>query len=380
MTPLRLALLASNYNYVVDGAALTLNRLVAYLERQGARVLVVTPTVRCPPIAAVGVLAPTRSFPLPGRPEYRLAWGLPRATRARLAAFRPNLVHVTAPDLLGWTGCRLARALRVPLVTSYHAHFAGYLRYYGARRLEGLAWWYLRRFYRRCEHVYVPSESMIEELTACGIGSNLRLWSRGVDTALFDPRRRSLVWRRERGIGDHEVVIAFAGRLVREKGIRIYVDTMARLAARGLAVRGLVMGTGPAAAELRAAGPTVILAGHLEGETLATAYASSDLLLFPSETETLGNATLEAMASGLPAVCADAPGSRSLVVDGETGFLAAPGSVADFSERAATLVLDPQRRRVMGSAARLRTTRYQWATELGRLIAHYDELLPSCQV
>ena len=375
MTTLRLALLASNYHHVVDGAALTLNRLVAYLERQGAQVLVVTPTIRRPPITPVGAVAPARSLPLPGRPEYRLAWGLPRASRARMTAFRPNLVHVTAPDLLGWTGCHLARTLRVPFVTSYHAHLAGYLKYYGARRLEGVAWWYLRRFYRRCQHVYVPSQSMLEELTARGIGSNLRLWGRGVDTTLFHPHRRSLIWRRERGIADHETVVAFAGRLVREKGIRIYAETLACLGARGLAVQGLVMGTGPAVAELRAAGPEVIFTGHLEGETLATAYASSDLFLFPSETETFGNATLEAMASGLPAVCADAAGSRSLVVHGTSGFLATPGSVADFANRTAVLVVDPERRRVMGNTARQRATDYEWAEELGRLATHYDELL-----
>lgn len=375
MTPLRLALVASNYHYVVDGAALTLNRLVAYLQRHGASVRVVTPMVPQPPIAAEGELWPAHAIPLPGRPEYRFGWGLPGATRAAITAFRPNLVHVTAPDLLGRVGARLARRLGVPCVTSYHAHLVGYMKHYGAARLEGVGWWYLRRFYRRCTHVYVPSESIGQELERHGIRGNLRHWGRGVDTDRFDPRRRSLAWRRAQGIDEHETVVLFSGRLVREKGLRIYAETVARLASQGLAVRALVMGTGPATADLAAAGPHVVRVGHLEDETLAVAYASSDLFLFPSETETFGNATLEAMASGLPAVCADAPGSRSLVVPGETGFLAAPDDVEGFATRTAELIADPTRRAIMGEAARKRACTHSWTAEFARLATHYDELL-----
>jgi glycosyltransferase involved in cell wall biosynthesis len=370
---MRVALFTGNYNHIADGVSLTLNRAVAYLERHGVAVRVFAPTIARPPLRHAGTLVPVPSIPAPGRPEYRVSLGLPRAARASLRDFAPTLLHVATPDVLGVQARGIALARGVPLVGTYHTHFASYLRYYRLGRLEGAVWRYLRWFYAPFAHVYVPTPSMTVVLREHGMSHNLRLWPRGVDTALFHPARRSLDWRRAIGIADEAVAVAFISRLVAEKGVDVYAAVLARLQACGLPVRGLVVGDGPARAAMQARLPGAVFAGHLEGEALARAYASADVFLFPSDTETFGNVTLEAMASGLPAVCAAATGSDALVSPGETGFLAPPRDAGAFLAHAERLVADPALRRRLGAAARARALAYDWEAVLARLLAYYGE-------
>ena len=371
----RVALFTGAYNHIADGVSLTLNRLVDHLEREGAAVRVFAPTVDEPPVDHAGTLVPVRSLPAPGRPEYRIAMGLSRSARRELRAFRPNLFHVATPDLLGRSARKLARRWGVPLVASYHTHFSSYLKYYRLGLLEGALWAYLRRFYRPCRHVYVPSPSMAEVLRHRGVSSGLRLWQRGVDTARFSPERRSLDWRHAYGIGDDEVVVTFVSRLVREKGLDVFADVIEGLRARGVPHRCLVVGDGPARAEMKARLPRAIFTGHLEDDALAHAYASADVFLFPSDTETFGNVTLEAMASGLPTVCADATGSSTLVEDDRTGLLAPSGNPGAFLDATTRLVTQTRLRRRMGRAAHQRAQRFDWHAILSRMAGYYDEIL-----
>jgi phosphatidylinositol alpha 1,6-mannosyltransferase len=374
-TPMRIALFTGAYNHIADGVSLTLNRLVAYLERQGAEVLVFAPTVDDPPVQHNGTLIPISSFSAPGRPEYRISMGLSRSVRATLKTFKPTLFHIATPDFLGNRALRLAKKWDVPAVASYHTHFSSYLKYYGFEELEGFMWKYLRRFYRQCEHVYVPSHSMAAVLRAHEIRRGLRLWERGVDTALFNPDRRSLPWRRTLGIADEDVVISFVGRLVWEKGLNIYAEVIEKLTARGIPHRSLVVGDGPARAELTERLPETTFTGYLGGEALARAYASSDIFLFPSDTETFGNVTLEAMASGLASVCADATGSNSLVQHSVTGFLAEPGQSRSFLGYVERLALDASLRRGLGLQAAEEAHRYEWDAVLAKLAGYYEEVL-----
>ncbi len=378
-TPVRVALFTGAYNHIADGVSLTLNRLVSYLERQGASVLVFAPTIKNPPVRHAGTLVPIPSISLPGRSEYRLSLHLPRSARAQLAAFKPTLFHIATPDILGNRALRLARRWGIPAVASYHTHFSSYLKYYGFEELEGFLWKYLRRFYRQCEHIYVPSPSMAAVLRAHEITDGLRLWQRGVDTSLFRPERRSTVWRQTVGVGDDEILLSFVGRLVWEKGLHVFADVVEALTARGIPHRSMVVGDGPARAELSERLPETIFTGHLGGEALARAYASSDVFLFPSDTETFGNVTLEAMASGLPAVCADATGSNALVVQGLTGFLAPPGQTEAFVDYTARLCTDPALRHEMGQAALAYAQSFEWDSVLARIAGYYEEILnPKC--
>ncbi len=374
---LRVALFSGNYNYVVDGPVKALNRLVAHIEARGEAALVFAPTAATPAFNHSGELWSVPSIALPGsRSEYRLALGLPKAARARLDAFRPTIIHVAAPDLLGLAALNYARAKGLPAVASFHTRFDTYPRYYGLRFLEPLVTDYMRKFYARCARVYAPSPSMVEELKRDRIGEDIRLWSRGVDQALFHPRRRDLSWRRSLGFADDAVVIAFVGRLVLEKGIDMFADAVETARAERPAIRALVVGEGPARAHFAEKLPHAVFTGHLDGEALARAYASADVFLNPSVTETFGNVTLEAMASGLPAVAAAASGSRSLITDGETGFLVADArSVAGFSGALVALAADSALRARFSASSLAAARPYDWDAILDGLLDDYRDVM-----
>ncbi|MEO8577175.1 MAG: glycosyltransferase family 1 protein [Gemmatimonadales bacterium] len=371
---LRIALFTGAYNHIADGVSLTLNRLVAYLEGQGAKVLVFAPTGPAPAFQHSGTLISVPSISAPGRPDYRVSLGLSNSARVSLTEFKPNLFHIATPDFLGLAAVKTARREGTTVVSSYHTHFASYLDYYRLGRLERQTWRYLRWFYGNCRHVYVPTASMIDVMRSHGIDGNLKLWPRGVESTLFNPGRRSLEWRRERGIGDSEIVVAFVSRLVAEKGLGVVRDVVVGLEEGGVPHRVVIVGDGPERANLTASLPKAIFEGHLTGERLATAYASSDVFLFPSETETFGNVTLEAMSSGLPTVVANATGSNALVEDGVTGFLAPPRDSAAFLDRVQKLISDDALRARMSSAARRAAEHYEWSEVLGKLAGYYEEL------
>ncbi len=379
----RIALFTGAYDYISDGVTLTLNRLVRYLERHGIEILVFAPTSRRPPaIKRAGTLVSVPSIPFPGRRDYRLALGFSRRARVYLEDFDPDLVHIATPDFLGSKALRWARARDIPVVTSFHTHFGAYLkhfvlyhRFYRMDLLESTAWRYARWFYPQCEHVYVPTLSIAEELRSRGIANGLRLWPRGVDTAVYNPARRSLEWRRSLGIADDTVVVAFVSRLVWEKGLYVFAGVMDLLRTHGIPHKGLVVGEGPAREALESRLPDSIFAGPMSGETLATAYASSDIFLFPSDTETFGNVTLEAMASGLPAVCANAPGSSELVADSKTGFLAEPGDVDGFFQAVKRLIFDADLRRQLSTQALARVTMFTWEDAMASIAGYYEDVL-----
>ena len=201
---------------------------------------------------------------------------------------------------------------------------------------------------------------------------NFKPWPRGIDTARFTPDKRSREWRSRLGIGGEELVILHVSRLVREKRL----DTLtAALKQVGAPHRVVIVGDGPDRPFVERELPHAVFAGFLRDEALATAYASSDLFVFPSDSESFGNVTLEAMASGLPTVCADATGSSSLVVPGETGFLVSAGDAGGFAHHLTLLAQDEALRRRMGEAARARALTYSWDETLARLLGYYRALL-----
>ena len=333
------------------------------------------------PICSICPRVAVPSLPWPGRSDYRLSLGLSRKARAQLEAFSPDLVHIASPDYLGKQALQWANAQKIPVVASFHTHFGAYLKYFSSYHrlyrmdlLEGTAWRYGRWFYPQCQHIYVPSESIADELRSRGISNGLRLWPRGVDPEQFRPERRSLGWRRSLGVEDHEVVITYVGRLVWEKGLDVFAGVVGRLESRGISHRSVMVGDGPAYKRLAERLPRTIFTGPLSNDRLATAYASSDIFLFPSDTETFGNVTLEAMASGLPAVCADAAGSNALVVDKVTGFLATPGDDADFAQKVERMVNNPALRRIMGSRARARALLFDWDQVMARMADFYQDI------
>ena len=371
--PLRIALVTSSYNFIADGVALTLNRLVGYLEKQDVEVLVFAPVGRDPAFAHQGTLMPVPSLPLPVRTEYRLALGMPGYVRRQLLDFAPDIIHIATPDFLGEAALALARARGIPAVASYHTRYETYLKHYWfLAGLEGRLTRKLRRFYGECREVYVPSDSTREALLADGLRDNFKPWPRGIDTARFNPDKRSSAWRARHGIGADELVILHVSRLVREKRLDTLTAALNRLT---VPHRIVIVGEGPDRDMAEAALPHALFTGFLDGDALATAYASSDIFVFPSDSESFGNVTLEAMASGLACVCADATGSRSLVVPGVTGFLAPADDATRFAGHITHLAQDAALRAAMGEAARARSLTFSWDETLARMLGYYRALL-----
>ena len=373
IAPLRIALVTSSYNYIADGVALTLNRLVGYLERQGVEVLVFTPTADKPAFQHRGTIVPVPSMPLPGRPEYRLVLNMPTQAKRKLLAFKPDIIHIAVPDLLGHAALALANANNIPAVATYHTRYEKYLRHYWyLAPFEGLLTKVLRRFYGACREVYVPSDSTRDALLADGLKNNFKPWPRGIETDRFNPDKRSTAWRAQHGIEENELIVLHVSRLVREKRLDMLTAALKQIT---VPHRVVIVGDGPDRGFVESQLPHAIFTGFLTGEELTAAYASSDIFFFPSDSESFGNVTLEAMASGLACVCADATGSRSLVVDGQTGFLAQADDAQGFVRHITALAQNAGLRQRMGQAARVRALGFSWDETLARMLGYYRALL-----
>lgn len=375
VTDLRVALFSGNYNYVRDGANQALNRLVGYLQRQGAAVRVYAPTVPDPAIPPNAEIVHIPAVSIPRRKEYKLPFRLPAYARRDIRGFAPNLFHVASPDIVSHRAVSLARRMDVAVVASVHTRFETYLRYYGLAFVEPLIEAVLRRFYRRCDAIFAPSESMAELLRAQRMNFDVGIWSRGIDREIFNPGRRDLAWRRGLGIDDGVPVIGFVGRLVMEKGLDVYADAIDRLAARGVAHKVLVVGEGPAREWFEKRLPDACFAGFQEGADLGRAVAAMDILLNPSVTETFGNVTLEAMASGLPVVAAIATGSESLVEDRVTGRLVPAGDIDGFADALAFYCEDGGARANAGAAGERASRHFGWDEINQQLVDAYVRIV-----
>lgn len=360
MTDLRIALFSGNYNYVRDGANQALNRLVEYLLRMGAKVRVYAPTIAEPAFAPQGDLIGVPSVAIPGRGEYRIPLGLSSANRADLAAFAPNIVHVSSPDPTGHAALKWAQSRNIPVLASVHTRFETYPRYYGLGFTEPWLEAMLRRFYNRCDGLVAPSQSQIDILHEQKMHEDITIWSRGVDRTVFASSQRDTAWRRGLNIADGDVAVVFLGRLVMEKGLDVFSDTIAELRKKGLPHKVLVIGDGPARGWFEKNLPGGIFAGFQTGPDLGKALASGDIFFNPSITETFGNVTLEAMACGLPVVASAATGSKSLVIDGQTGALVEQGTPANFAAAIAPYLTDHALRSTHGAAGETRSLDYSW--------------------
>lgn len=357
---LRIALFSGNYNYVRDGANQALNRLVGYLLRQGAQVRVYSPTVAEPAFEPTGDLVSVPSMAIPNRPEYRIPLTLSGAVKRDLETFAPNVVHISSPDRVARKAVKWARKRNLPVLASVHTRFETYFRYYNMSFLEPLVEAWLRTLYRKCDALVAPSESMAQVLRQQRMNYDIDIWSRGVDREIFHSGRRDLAWRNSLGIEDDMPVIGFLGRLVMEKGLDVFSDSIDQLKRRNVRHKVLVIGEGPARGWFETRLPDAAFVGFQGGTDLARAVASMDMLFNPSVTETFGNVTLEAMACGLPVVAAKAAGSQSLVDDNRSGRLITPGAIAQFAEALRSYCENPTLRAEHGKAGEDRSLDYSW--------------------
>jgi phosphatidylinositol alpha 1,6-mannosyltransferase len=371
---LKIALFSGNYNYVRDGANQALNRLVEHLEQGGATVRVYSPTTSTPAFEPKGTLVSVPSFPMPGRSEYRVAFGLPASVRRDVIDFRPDIIHLSAPDLLGRAAQKLAARMGIPCIASVHTRFESYLGYYRLGWLEGGIKKYLRHFYRGCAQIFAPSESYADMLVKDGCADHVGIWSRGVNAELYTPAKRSEKQRAHWGVQPDETVVLFVGRLVLEKGIDQFVKTLRQVAQSGHRVRPVIVGDGPARAYFEKLLPEGIFAGFLTGDALATAYASGDIFFNPSLTEAFGNVTLEAMAAGLGIVCAHASGSSTLISHGHNGLLSSDMDGTGLADAINQLVDQPDLRHKLATRARTDALARNWTSCLSGMAGVYAKL------
>ncbi|NWF82063.1 MAG: glycosyltransferase family 1 protein [Chloroflexi bacterium] len=367
---MRIALITETFLPNVNGVVTTLCRLLEHLRDRGHEALLLAPE-GAPEQYAGAAIVPMRGVPLPAYPELRLTPPQPGMT-AQLRRFRPDLVHLAGTVALGVAGRHAARQIGAPLIGAYHTDFPAYSAHYGLGFLRGLAYSYLRWVHNSCAFTLCPSSATIADLRAHGF-RRLRLWGRGVDTVRFHPGHRSEAWRASVGARPGERLLLYVGRLAPEKRLDLLVDALPYLPGTRL----VLVGDGPArpALERRLAGAPVHFAGYLRGNDLATAYASADLFVFPSDTETFGQVIQEAMASGLPVVAARAGGALDLVRPGETGALFVPGSSSDLCSRVREVLRTAEAGRVMGAAGRAAAERRSWSRVMDELLGHYERVL-----
>ncbi|MEG3180611.1 glycosyltransferase family 4 protein [Sphingomonas sp. LT1P40] len=375
-TDLRVALFSGNYNYVRDGANQALNKLVRHLLDAGVQVRVYSPTVEKPAFAPTGDLVSVPAFAMPGgRGEYKVAFGLPKAPREDLEAFKPNLVHVSAPEFLGHAAAAWAKKNGVPTVASLHTRFETYPRYYHIGFVEPWMVRGLTRFYNKFDRVMVPGNSIADLIRGWGVTSPIGIWSRGVDHARFNPGRRDNEWRRGLGIADDVPAIGFLGRLVLEKGLDIFAEVARELTRREVPHRIIVIGEGPARDWFAEQVPDAIFTGFQTGDDLARAVAGMDVFFNPSITETFGNVTAEAMACAVPVVAARATGALDLVDEGVTGFLVPPRDVNAYADAIERLARDAAMRRSFGEAGHAKMQRYVWENINQKVLDAYLEVM-----
>jgi glycosyltransferase involved in cell wall biosynthesis len=367
---LRVAVVTETWPPEVNGVAKTAARFVEALRSRGQDIQLVRPRQGANDRAGSEEVL-MRGITIPRYPDLRI--GLPaKAALVRLWSFRrPDVVHIVTEGPLGWSALQAAEKLRLPVVSDFRTNFHTYSSHYGVGWLKRPILAYLRKFHNRTLATLVPTEAMRADLAALGF-QRLRVIGRGVDTKLFDPARRDERLRAAWGAAPDRAVLLYVGRLAAEKNL----PTLAAAAETALAAqpraRLVFVGDGPARRELRARLPQAVFAGTRTGAELAAHYASADIFLFPSLTETYGNVTLEAMASGLAVVAYDYAAAAAAIRHGVSGVLAPCGDSAAFVAHAAALASDPTRARRLGESARCEALARGWdrvAAELEAVLA-----------
>jgi len=358
----RACLVTETYPPEINGVALTVERLAHGLRARGHVVSIICPRRRVASHVR-GIDDDVVEVPGVTLPGYRdLCVGLPAGRRLRelWTRQRPDIVYVATEGPLGWSAQRVARRLGVPVWSGFHTRFPEYARHYGGRWLAPAAWTYLRRFHNRTRGTIVADDGLRAELTAAGF-ANVHVLGRGVDSERFCPARRSKALRTTWGVRETDVAALYVGRLAAEKNVPLAIDAYRAMARAQTRVRLVIVGDGPLRGALEQAHPDVLFRGTQTGDTLAAHYASADVFLFPSETETFGNVTLEAMASGLAVVAYDYAAAGAHIVDGVSGALAPRGDARAFVRRASALAQSPERLVSLGMAAREHAARIGWA-------------------
>ncbi len=379
LRPLRIAYVTETWPPEVNGVALSAAHFVQGLLQRGHRVQLLRPhqgagegMANRPADAGLAGLEEqlVPGCPLPFYPQLRMGWSRAGALQRQWQQWQPDLVHVATEGPLAWSALRAARRLGLPVTSDFRTNFHAYSRHYRIGWLQGIVLNYLRAFHRRTDATMVPTDALRRELAAQGF-TDLSVVGRGVDTTLFTPQRRSQALRASWGAQPGDPVLLCVGRLAAEKNLLALVSAFRTLQACHPRARLVLVGDGPLREALRVRCPQAIFAGQRSGADLAAHYASADLFAFPSLTETYGNVTPEAMASGMALVAFDQAAASQLVRHGENGLLVPPGDALAFCRALAELLDHPQRRQAMGRQACESMRNQGW----DEVVARFEALL-----
>lgn len=341
----------------INGVAITIKRLISTARDRGVELTVITAgDDNADVVEGVKKFPSVGDFVLPEYPELKLNFPPILDVMDFIEREGFTRIHVSTPGTVGLLGLLVARMMNIPVAGTYHTDIPQYVRSLtNDEFLEQAAWNYMIWFYGQMEEVMVPSAGTREQLVSRGLPADrMKPLPRWVDTETYSPEMRNPSFWKSRGIGLGRVVLLYVGRVSREKGLEMLVDAFRQLADSGAAIALAVIGDGPYRAEMEASlsGYPALFTGYLAGEQLQRGYASADLFVFPSATDTFGNVVLEAQASGLPVIVSDEGGPRELMIDGETGLVFRAGSTSDLSAAIISLVSDTQRITDMGANAR----------------------------
>jgi glycosyltransferase involved in cell wall biosynthesis len=354
-------------------------RIVSLLRAQGHEALVVAP--RYPATDGPPDLRVLRipSLPLPLYPDIRMSLPPFRQVGDFFDAAPPDVVHVHTEGALGLAGRRYALRRGVPLVTSFHTNFPEYSRHYGVGFLESAVWRWLQWFHRPARVTFTPGEAIRDDLVRRGL-PHAALWGRGVDPQFFHPGRRDPAWRRWLAGGDDTLIVLHVGRLAHEKNLGVLIEAWRQTYdALGQRATFVVAGEGPEARRITSRLPFVRLLGFLPREDLATLYASADVSVFPSHTETCGLVALEAMASGSAVIAADAGGFRESIRPGATGLLVPAHEPRGYRDAIVALANDSAARFALAAGARDYAVSRDVAAENAELLDRYAALADADQ-
>jgi glycosyltransferase involved in cell wall biosynthesis len=372
---LRVAVVTETYPPEVNGVALTIHRFVEGLRARGHDVQLVRPRqTRFDEAASHEVIM--RGLPIPRYPHLKM--GLPaRSALLRLwSLHRPDVVHIVTEGPLGWSALQAASKLKLPTTSDFRTNFHAYSGHYGIGWLRKPILAYLRKFHNRTQCTMVPTDMLQRELQEVGF-RGLRVVSRGVDTLLFSPLKRSHSLRRAWGVAPDAPVVLYVGRLASEKNIDLVLEAFEAMREAKPNAKLVLVGDGPMRATLETRAPYAIFTGMQRNEDLATHYASGDIFLFPSLTETFGNVTPEAMASGLTVVAYNYAAAAELIVDRHNGRVAEYNNASVFVHTAVDAVREWKPSATIACAARLTAESMEWSTRVQQL---EDVLFAACSV
>jgi glycosyltransferase involved in cell wall biosynthesis len=375
----RVAMVTETYPPEINGVAMSMARLVNGLHERHHDVQLVRPRQALLPDVGAELRFSevlTRGLPIPRYPHLRMGLPSKRSLVRVWSLRRPDAVHIATEGPLGWSALQAARHLQLPVTTDFRTNFHAYGQHYGIGWLTTPILAYLRKFHNRAHCTMVPTDAMRTDLAARGF-ERLHVVGRGVDTKLFDPAKRCTDLRARWGAGANSLVLAYVGRLAAEKNLDAVLAAYEAMRARRADTRLLFVGDGPMRSALHERCPQAIFAGHRSGEDLAAHYASADLFLFPSLTETFGNVTTEAMASGLPVVAFDSAAAGQLIQSGRNGMLAIGNDHGAFVRAALALADDTALRASLGAAARETACRIDWRNVVGRFESILSQVIDS---